>query len=48
MGWSLKLINDMGLEVASEFSEKETITTKDIGELDWELSDGDQLVLEEI
>ena len=46
MGWKLKLINSVGEEIAEEWSNKEIITTKEIGELDWVLEDGDSLVLE--
>lgn len=48
MSWRLKLINSIGEEIADELSWKEKITTKDIGELNWELEDGDRLVLEYI
>ena len=44
--WKLKLINSIGEEIAEEWGYKEKITTKDIGELNWELEDGDRLVLE--
>lgn len=48
MSWRLKLINSIGEEIADELSWKEKITTKDIGKLNWELEDGDRLVLEYI
>ncbi len=48
MAWKLKLVNCIGEIIAEELSNKEEITTKDIGELGWILYDGDTLVLEKV
>lgn len=45
MGWKLQLVSSDGYVLAEEFTTKEEVTTKDLGELDWILADGDSLVL---
>ena len=44
--WKVILINHAGIVMGEELINKDWITTKDIGELHWELRDGDKLVVE--
>ena len=45
MGWTLQLVNIEGYVLAEKYVEKENLTTKDIGNIDWDLADGDSLVV---
>ena len=45
--WKISLINDVGEEIAYELGNMEEVTTKEIGELNWALADGDKIVIEE-
>lgn len=45
--WKISLINEIGEEIAYELGNMEEVTTKEIGELNWVLADGDRIVIEE-
>lgn len=45
--WKISLINDVGEEIAYELGNMEEVTTKEIGELNWVLADGDTIIVEE-